>query len=282
MHRVQLGRHGERRVLLAWALLVASLCGAPSLASDLHKKNGYAVGADQCGTGDLSFPRLQIDMKEGLCAGLVAGAEDGLKFPRSIIQLPGHELFVVADMGGWGHTDGRLLVLDPRAAEGRRIREVLTGLEYPFGLAVGPDKKVYASTAETIFRLDPLADNPRATVETIIRRLPGRRITLPDGTRLDESAHPLKQFVFDRTGRLFVNVGSHGDDCITKGPITRPCAAGAHQHRVRRQRWQDGFRHAAPGRVHRILPHRSGRARALPADNGLLNVRAPRGSVLGA
>lgn len=55
--------------------------------------------------------------------------------------------------------------------------------------------------------------------------MPGRRITLPDGTRLDESAHPLKQFVFDRNGRLFVNVGAHSDDCMTRAPITRPCAA---------------------------------------------------------
>ena len=77
-----------------------------------------------------------------------------------------------------------------------------------------------------IFRFDPLAANPQDTVETIIRHLPGRRITLPDGTRLAESAHPLKQFVFDRTGRLFVNVGSHSDDCITPAPITKPCAAG--------------------------------------------------------
>ncbi len=206
------------------ALLAAMLCGMPCCSAQSHK-GGYALGAEQCGSGDLSFPRIQIDMKQGFCAGLVAGAEDGLKFPRSIIQIPGHQVFVVADMGGWGHTDGRLLLLDPHAAEGKRIKEALTGLEYPFGLAIGPDRKVYASTAETIFRLDPLADNPRSTVETIIHHLPGRRITLPDGTRLEESAHPLKQFVFDSTGRMFVNIGSHSDDCVTKAPITMPCAA---------------------------------------------------------
>lgn len=127
-------------------------------------------------------------------------------------------------MGGWGHTDGRLLLLDPRAAEGKRIKELLTGIEYPFGLVIGPDKKLYASTDETIFRVDPLADNPHSTVETILHHLPGRRLTLPDGTKVEESAHPLKQFAFDRTGRLFVNVGSHSDDCITQPPITRPCA----------------------------------------------------------
>lgn len=209
---------------LACVLLAAGLGLAPPASSDQIRKSGYAIGADTCGSGDLAFPKLKIDLRQGFCAGLVASEEDHLKFPRSIIQIPGHELFVVADMGGWGHTDGRLLLLDPRAAEGKRIRELLTGIEYPFGLAIGPDKKLYASTDETIFRVDPLADNPRSTVETVLHRLPGRRLTLPDGTKLEESAHPLKQFVFDRTGRLFVNVGSHSDDCITHPPITRPCA----------------------------------------------------------
>ncbi len=202
-------------------VLLGHVTGA---ASEPVRKSGYAIGTETCGSGDLAFPRLKIDMKERFCAGLVASADDHLKFPRGIVEIPGHELFVVADMGGWGHTDGRLLLLDPRATDGQRVKELLTGLEYPFALVIGPDQKLYASTAETIFRFDPLAGDPRSTVETIIHHLPGRRITLPDGTHLEESAHPLKQFVFDRTGRLFVNVGSHSDDCITEAPITKPCA----------------------------------------------------------
>ncbi|MBR0711669.1 PQQ-dependent sugar dehydrogenase [Bradyrhizobium liaoningense] len=216
---------GRRNLRLLAAVLAAALLGLSPASSEPVRKSGYAIGSDVCGSGDLAFPRIQIDMKAGFCAGLVASEEDRLKFPRSIIQVPGRDLFVVADMGGWGHTDGRLLLLDPHAPQGQRFKELLTGLEYPFGLVLGPDKKLYASTAEAIFRFDPLADNPRSTVETIIRRMPGRRITLPDGTKLDESAHPLKQFVFDKSGRLFVNIGSHSDDCITPAPITKPCAA---------------------------------------------------------
>lgn len=206
-------------------MIAVALGLASPAASEPVRKSGYVIGTESCGSGDLAFPRIQIDMKQGFCAGLVASEEDHLRFPRSIVQIPGRELFVVADMIGWGHMDGKLLLLDPRAAAGSRFKELLTGLEYPFGLAIGPDKKLYASTAETIFRFDPLADNPRSTVETIIRHLPGVRITLPDGTKLQESAHPMKQFIFDRNGRLFVNVGSHSDDCITPAPITKPCAA---------------------------------------------------------
>jgi glucose/arabinose dehydrogenase len=220
---VRCERRRLHRSAAAFAAILLGLAAAAS--SEPVRKSGYAIGADTCGSGDLAFPRIQIDMKAGYCAGLVASEEDHLKFPRAIVQLPGHDVFVVADMGGWGHTDGRLLLLDPHAPAGKRFKELLTSLEYPFGLVIGPDKNLYASTAETIFRFDPLADNPRSTIETIIRHMPGRRITLPDGTKLDESAHPFKQFVFDRNGRLFVNIGAHSDDCITPAPITRPCAA---------------------------------------------------------
>jgi hypothetical protein len=183
---------------LARATAVAVFTGAfcaLALSSEPSKRSGYAIGTDRCGSGTLSFPRIQIDMKKGFCAGLVASEEDDLRFPRSIVQIPGREQFVISDMGGWNRTDGRLLMLDPGASEGKRIKEAVTGLEYPFGLAIGPDKKVYASTAEMIFRFDPLASNPQSTIETIIQDLPGRRITLPDGTKIKESSHSLKHFI---------------------------------------------------------------------------------------
>lgn len=211
--------------LAAVVLVAASLVGS-ACASDGTHRGGYAVGHGTCGSGVLVFPKLHIGMRDGFCAGLVASEQDGLKFPRAIAQIPGSEKFVVSDMGGWDVVAGRLLVLDPHAPEGHRIREAVTGLDSPFGLAVGPDRKVYASTAETIFRFDPLAPDPKATIEVIVRDLPGRHPTLSDGTKVAASSHPLKQFVFDKTGRLFVNVGSHSDDCITPAPIMRPCAAG--------------------------------------------------------
>jgi glucose/arabinose dehydrogenase len=207
------------------AALVSLLAWATTTSAETLIKSGYAIGPEQCGADRLSFPRIRIDMKTGLCAGLVASRDDGLKFPRGIVQIPGRPDFVIADMGGWGHADGRLLLLDPAAAEGRRIKQLIGGLDYPFGLAVGPDRKVYASTDTTIFRFDPLAERPADTIETIIHGLPGRRLALPDGTEVDESAHPLKAFVFDRNGRLFVNIGSYSDNCITPAPIAKPCAA---------------------------------------------------------
>jgi glucose/arabinose dehydrogenase len=217
----------SRALAAALGLFAITFCSSFANSEEPGKRSGYAIGAEQCGTGALAFPRIQIDMKRGFCAGLVASDEDDMRFPRSIVQIPGHEQFVISDMGGgWGHKDGKLLVLDPRAPEGKRVRDVLTDLEYPFGLAVGPDRKIYASTVETIFRFDPLATNPGSTIEIVIQNLPGRNVTLSDGTKVVETSHSLKNFIFDKTGRLFVNVGSHSDDCVTRAPITKPCPAG--------------------------------------------------------
>ena len=95
----------ERRSLRVFAAAITgALLGFAPASSEPIRKSGYAIGTELCGSDDLAFPRIQIDMRAGYCAGLVASEEDRLKFPRSIIQVPGRDLFVVADMGGWGHT----------------------------------------------------------------------------------------------------------------------------------------------------------------------------------
>jgi glucose/arabinose dehydrogenase len=190
------------------------------------RKSGYALGVDKCGTAPMAFPKLRIGMRPGYCAGLVASREDGLNFPRSIVQVPGARQFVVADMGGWSPNLGRLLLLDPQAPEGHRIKVLMSKLDMPHGLAVGIDHRVYVGTVETIFRFDPLAAQPESTVETIIQGLPGHQLTLADGTHIGDYMHPLKHFVFDRTGRIFVNIGAPTDSCVTRAPESKPCAAG--------------------------------------------------------
>jgi hypothetical protein len=117
---------------------------------------GYTIGSETCGQAPFVFPRLRIGLRPGYCAGLVASAEDGLQFPRSIIQIPGHDLFVVADMVGWTRSKGRLLLLDSSLPSGHRTKVLLDRVDYPFGLGIGIDKKIYSSTTETIFRFDPL------------------------------------------------------------------------------------------------------------------------------
>ena len=191
-------------------------------AQPAAKPSGYTLSGETCG----AFPKLPIAMRPGYCAGLVASKEDGLIFPRTIVQVPDTRFFVVVDMGGWDPGRGRVLLLDPQAPQGKRVTVLLAKLDLPHGLGVGPDRRIYVGTADKIFRFDPLAAQPAATVETILQGLPGRKPKLSDGTVLARNAHPLKHFVFDRTGRLFVNIGAPSDKCATGNNETKPCAAG--------------------------------------------------------
>jgi glucose/arabinose dehydrogenase len=194
------------------------------------KNSGYALGKESCGEAPLAFPKIRIDMRAGYCAGLVASKDDGLVMPRSIVQVPDTTKFVVADMGGWNPKQGRLLLLDPEAPEGKRLKVLLTRLDVPHGLAVGIDRRIYASTAERIFRLDPFARQPESTVEVILQGLPGLQPTLSDGTKLTKNFHPLKHFVFDQTGRIYVNIGAPSDSCTKPSASeSKPCAAGEGQ-----------------------------------------------------
>ncbi len=212
-------------VLAAVALICVQLTADRGFAAGSEKKSGYALSDDKCGQGALAFPKLRIGMRAGYCAGLVASQEDGLVFPRNIVQIPDSTLFVVADMGGWSARQGRLLLLDPAAPEGKRIKVLLSKLDVPHGLGIGIDGRIYASTADKVFRFDPRAANPEATIETIVQGLPGLEPTLSDGTRLARNFHPLKPFVFDSRGVLYVNIGAPTDACA-RGPETKPCAAG--------------------------------------------------------
>jgi glucose/arabinose dehydrogenase len=214
---------GQRACVPVCAVLAAvALAGQPQPLSAQPLKSGYALGAERCGP----FPKLRITMRPGYCAGLVAAKDDGLIFPRTIAQLPGARFLVVADMGGWDPKRGRVLLLDPQAPEGKRLKVLLGGLDSPHGLAIGPDRRAYVGTVDKILRLDPLAADPAATAETIIQGLPGSQPTLADGTKLKHNSHPLKHFVFDPTGRIFVNIGAPSDACATTKNEARPCQAG--------------------------------------------------------
>lgn len=202
--------------------MLLALAPAATVSAQPAKLSGYTLSGETCG----GFPKLPIALRPGACAGLVASKEDGLIFPRTVVQVPDTRFFVVVDMGGWDAGRGRVLLLDPHAPLGQRTKVLLDKLDLPHGLGVGPDRRVYVGAVDRIFRFDPLAAQPSATVETILQDLPGLKPKLSDGTQLARNAHPLKHFVFDRTGRLFVNLGAPSDKCATSAKEAKPCAAG--------------------------------------------------------
>jgi len=157
------------------------------------------------------LPRLAIGMAKGMCAGLVTGPTNAdptrkIRMPRTLLEL-GPRDWLVSDLGGWVGDSGAIWRI--RWVDGKPQPEaVIKGLRLPHTLAWGPDKLVYASEMGRIFRFDPRAADPAATVHTVIANLPDNR--------LHANRHPISAFLFDADGALLVNVGAPTDQCLDK------------------------------------------------------------------
>jgi glucose/arabinose dehydrogenase/uncharacterized protein YecT (DUF1311 family) len=191
----------------------------------------YTLGTGRCG----GFPRLNIGMARGMCASLVTGptAADPtrrIRMPRSLLELDANT-WLVTDLGGWTGKTGAVWRLRIGADHAVTLDALVTGLQLPHSLAFGPDKRVYVSEMGRIFRFDPRAADPAASVETVIANLPDNR--------LHANRHPIASFVFDADGALLVNVGAPSDQCLDKSgkPLGATCPEseqGEHGASIRR------------------------------------------------
>jgi len=176
----------RRWVIAIGAAMVAAVSGVDAVAAGGYTTNG------RCG----AFPRVSLQTPPGTCVALVAGASDGLRFPRRILEVAPNRYWLI-DMGSWEPRQGRLLEM--AIAGGRATLRVLASkLDRPLGIAKGPDGHVYIGEAGRIWRT-PIGDS--VVPVTVIDDLPS------------DGAHPLKELVFGTDGHLFINVGSSSDAC---------------------------------------------------------------------
>lgn len=203
----------RRRAALAVALALLPLGATPAPAQASPAPD---AATRPCG----GYPRLAgVQAPAGWCVAQVLGPADGLRMPRRVLAVAPGRLWLV-DMGGWDPHRGRLLQIDGLGAAGARPRiEVLAqGLDRPHGLARGPDGLIYLGEAGQIWRsaaTDPAGAPARSPLprQTVLAGLPA------------DGAHPLKELLFTRDGRLLFNVGSFSDACRrADGGVARPCA----------------------------------------------------------
>ena len=166
------------------------------------------------------YPRLQVGMAKGFCAGLVFAPDKGKKrqilLPRSLAQLD-DDAWLVADLGGWGTERGAIWKLRVEPDGHVEATRLIGGLNLPHALAIGADGKAYVGEMSRIFRFDPRAAAPADTIETVVAGLPDNR--------LHENRHPLSKFVFMPDGALLVNIGAPSDQCVDAGgkPLGQTC-----------------------------------------------------------
>ncbi len=158
-----------------------------------------AFGSDYVANGKCGpFPRAVVTTPPWACLGIVAGPADKLIMPRSVIEVSPRRLLVI-DMGGWDKHLGRLIEIRLGEDGSRIVTTLLSGLDRPHGLALGPDGKVYIGEATVIWRFDPKA--AKIAKEIVLDGLPGA------------GRHPLKTFAFKPDGNLVVNFGASSDRC---------------------------------------------------------------------
>ncbi len=169
------------------------------------------------------WPRLPIETAPGTCAGLVLAPPEGrglsvrtLRLPRTLTQLRNGD-WIVVDLGGWDPGKGSVWRLRATPGKAPELTPLLRKLTMPHGLGVGPDGRLYVGEMSRIFRFDPDAPDPAATVEVVVDGLPDNR--------LHANRHPLSNFVFDGDGSLIVNVGAPSDQCAPKGRPAGPRCA---------------------------------------------------------
>jgi glucose/arabinose dehydrogenase len=164
------------------------------------------------------YPRLMVETMAGTCLGLVmprdraldAASDKGFIMPRTILQIPGTDQFLVVDMGGWAPKNGRLFLMAKDARGQYGIKILKFALEMPHGLALGPDGFFYIGERTKISKFH-LQNGAVVDWQLVIGDLPKK----------DGYMHPLSQFVFDpRNGDLYINAGSPSDHCVVQGSNT--------------------------------------------------------------
>ncbi len=186
-------------------LLFLTLLAAPAAAQPRATCDGY--------------PRADIGMARGYCAGLVVTPAGGrqIRLPRSLVQLANGD-WIVSDLGGWRTANGALWRLSASPGRPPRLTRLIGGLHLPHALAVGPDGRLYVGEMSRIFRFDPAARDPAATLQVVVTGLPDNR--------LHDNRHPLSKFVFAPDGALIVNIGAPSDQCLdTQGRAPGPDCA---------------------------------------------------------
>ncbi len=181
----------------------------------LFSGSAYAAKTEYLTAGSCGgLPRVSLSTPPGFCVGLVA---KGFKFPRGVQALPDGRILVI-DMGGWARKRGTLWILEKSGDSYSRTR-LLSGLDEPHGVRIGPDGKIYISEVSRVVRLglefSKSESDAMAHVETVLTGIP------------DTGRHPLHSFVFDKEGSLILNVGSATDHCENSGNPpnpSQPCA----------------------------------------------------------
>ena len=205
---------------------------AAAVAGAVVAVTGAFISVIAAGSALAEGPRtLDVRVHPSLKMTVVAS---GLRAPRGLLATSDTRFFVTEF--SWTKGQGRLSRLDRDSSGVWRRTVVFSGLDRPYGLALGPDNKAYVGVAGSVFRFGPTVEKPiREDViggRSATPRLPARGL------------HPLTQLLFTQDRSLLVSLGSDTNNCEkSKGRAACPSAVGRDALAVVRRyamTWPDG------------------------------------------
>lgn len=171
-------------------------------------KSAYKI-TGKCG----GFPKIDVKTAPGFCVGLVYDGAGKFKKLRWAAPIS-NTLAVVTEMGGWAAFNGQILLLDFSNSASPKVTPLITRSSFTMGdprrgiinepnqVSRGPDGLYYVGGMTGVYRFNPMAKNPVATVEAVIQGIPGLGL------------HPLKSFTFDDKKNIYINVGAASNVCL--------------------------------------------------------------------
>lgn len=144
-------------------------------------------------------PALPLSLPSGFAIGIFAKNLDGA---RDLEFAPNGTLLVSLTSAG------KIVAISDTDDDGigDKIKDVVIGLNRPHGLAFD-NGKLYMAEETAVSRYDWDEKNWELTNKKLL-------FPLPAGGR-----HFTRSLVFDKTGKLFISVGSTCDVCVEKNPI---------------------------------------------------------------
>ena len=166
---------------------------------------------------------------EGSCDGLpaitslkvapefcLALAASDLGRARGVLALSANHL-LVTDMGSWDAGRGRLLDLTREPGQPFKTTVLLTKLDRPHGIRQDAQGRILLAEATQISRVTLPAAGQPAQRQPLITGLPA------------QGRHPLKSFIVDASGALFINIGAPSDHCEAFDGVAAGTAHGCPQ-----------------------------------------------------
>ena len=160
-----------------------------SLASPANSARTYAVSGTCAG-----FPKVALTTRPGSCVGFVGS---GLGFPRGLAEHRGY--IYITDLGS--RLPGRGRVLRVRLDRPWKPTVILSHLDRPGAIVMGPDSYLYVAESNRIFRFNPDAPSPAASVQAVLTGLPTNGL------------HNIPGLAIAHGRGLFVSVGAESDNC---------------------------------------------------------------------